>query len=148
MLFPFCFCDSIIFLPATFGSTVLSASCSFVEGSNVRRRREKRSWAGLGPHIFKGRDVAILQQRQIWVSVVVPYFLQNAFCEFDKNLAQAITASVSGRRDLMAYVRLLKKLLKLLVEPPRCARIGPKIPDWMSNNLAGRENKMTGTTLF
>ena len=25
------------------------------------------------------------------------------------------------------------------VKPPRCARIGPKIPDWMSWDLAGRE---------
>ena len=36
----------------------------------------------------------------------------------------------------------------ILSNSPGGARIETRIPDWMSNNLAGKENKMTGATLF
>ena len=38
--------------------------------------------------------------------------------------------------------------ISMLSNRPGGARIGAKMPDWMSNNLAGREKKMTDTTLF
>ena len=52
-----------------------------------------------------------------------------------------------------AFIKKKKKKKKKerysgLSNRPGGDQIGAKIPDWMSNNLAGRENKMTGTTLF